>query len=173
MTDREYNALSKKLRKLTDLWVARLQLNFWHITVCVERVGQGGAGNYGGETCVGSCVSFSEYMDAVVTFYANCMADLSDAEIEKTVVHELMHLYTSHTMNDSYTDWHHERLTTDLTRLMLVAWQSHLTTERRVRSAEAGLLPTTDTPAHSLYTNRQRVRRVGPAPTAGASTARA
>lgn len=152
MTDREYAALSKKIRKMAELWVGRLQLNFWHISVCVERVGQGETGAYAGSTVGGQADSFSEYMDATLTFFAPVLMDCSDAEIEKTVVHELLHLYTSRTMSDDYSTFDMELLTTNLTRLMLIAWDNtHGATARSVarnRQREA-------TPAFALM-SRQR-----------------
>lgn len=75
---------AKQLDKLLKLWVKRLRLQDWHITLkVVSKVeGVGDANPYGGTTCKAS------FMEADVQLRAG----MSDGETELTLVHELLHV---------------------------------------------------------------------------------
>ena len=85
MTDREFNALRKRIRKIADRWHAELGLRWWKVVMLWERSAPDG------ETLAEVNYSW-QYQRAEITFYMPNLLGASDDDIEGTVVHEFCHI---------------------------------------------------------------------------------
>lgn len=113
MTDKEYEALKKKITKLTTLWRDELGLGSYRLHHNWARTTKERVDNCGAEVKMRW-----EYMEADFTWYVPALQDLDDDELEEVVVHEFCHILIAPLM---YDDSEHgrmvyERVTTTVQR---------------------------------------------------------
>lgn len=112
MNDKDFAAQQRRIMPLVKKWKLRLGLNLWDIDSEFYR----GPFEREGEWFTGAmAVVRWEYMDATLMFDLVSVTDLSDADVEKMVVHELMHVILKelqHTTDDFMK--HEERVATML-----------------------------------------------------------
>lgn len=92
MTDAEYNVQKKRLKTLQDKWVAPLGLRWWKVTFSYSREPLKSDAT-DGRTCLAQTMVDWEYLNATITFDMQCIAGESDDDLEKTFVHECMHVF--------------------------------------------------------------------------------
>ena len=90
MSDKEYNKLKAKLRKLIKKWYRPGGWGWWRTDFVYSRERHPDKNDCAAETHA----SF-RYSHATITYYMPVIADLSDEELEHTFVHELCHLTAS------------------------------------------------------------------------------
>lgn len=92
MTDAEYNAQKKRLKALQEKWVTDLGLRWWHVTFSYSREPlKSDAAE--GRTCLAQTMVDWEYLNATVTFDMQAIVNEADDDLEKTFVHECMHIF--------------------------------------------------------------------------------
>lgn len=129
LTDKEYAAQKKRVKKYLDKWIASIGLGWWKINIEWETVRSE-------EDDRGSCAAEArttwEYREATIVFYLEVVAGESDEELEYIVLHELMHVFvnemrewqcaTAETVYEAVR--HEERVCTDLAKAFL--WASRM-----------------------------------------------
>ena len=121
MTDAEYEQTKDRLQAIADEWVECLGLRWWHISFFYHR----DAGEYRESspdiplTSKGYTSASWAYCDAAVHFNMAVLTTDDISELEKVVVHELMHIIV-HEMRSGtrcdcpYDMCHEERVCTML-----------------------------------------------------------
>lgn len=115
MTDAEYRKTKARVWKLAKRWQTALGLKWWHIEYDWLRESLGDDGKPDWEVTAKVRVEWM-YLKACITVCLPVMMDMSDTEIERTLVHEFMHVLVAemrHPCDDS--DSHEERVVTTLT----------------------------------------------------------
>lgn len=108
----------KRVKKLAEksfrFWVHWLGLGFWDVKMgfSKEKVDMGN-GNFRG----GLCEVSWEYLSAYITIYPKAIKHLDEGEIEKVVLHELMHVLVNEMREDGQL--HEERVATQLEKAFL------------------------------------------------------
>ena len=90
MNDERLRAQQDRVHPLFDSWSERLRLSQWNIHLNWTRTD--GPENYHGGVCLMEVVCDWRYEDAHITIYAASLENLSDDELEETVIHELTHI---------------------------------------------------------------------------------
>lgn len=115
MDDREFNKQRRRIRALIRKWVKPLGLGWW--TVNFEFSREPIASNNAGESVAANCHALWPYKTALIKFYMPDLSDLSDEDLERVFVHELMHIFLAEARED---DLHHEeRVASDLANAFL------------------------------------------------------
>ena len=115
MTDKEFNALKKRIWPLCKKWRAMLGLKWWRITYVWDRESTGrdtGTTQY--KECATNSVQWA-YKDAKITFNMPCLMDEPDEELEKDVIHEHVHILVNEMRYFDEGVCHEERVVSDLT----------------------------------------------------------
>lgn len=119
MTDKEYNTEKKRIKKYINKWGRPIGLGYWKISFGFERVDYHRSITDGkrmiDESVHAVCDANSNYLDATITFYLRNTIKSDDAELEETVVHELMHIFLSPMSTEKTID-EEERVATMLSR---------------------------------------------------------
>lgn len=97
------------VRKYFKWWVHWLGLGYWHVTLCFSNETSPRDNGY---FLAGSCDCDWRYQTATVTIHPKAIKHLDKAEIEKTVIHELIHVFLNE-MREEGID-HEERTATQL-----------------------------------------------------------
>lgn len=97
------------VRKHVTWWVKSTGLGYWDIKI---QFGKDNPDSRTGDILVGEADVTWQYQMATITFYPKSMKNMSEDEIEKVVVHELMHVFL-HEMHEEGID-HEERVATML-----------------------------------------------------------
>jgi hypothetical protein len=103
----------KKVKKLIikhfKWWVHYLGLKYWSVGCCFEddEIITDSGDPLAGETSVEW-----KYLRAFITFYPKTMRHLSESDIERVVIHELMHVFLNEMREDGID--HEERVATML-----------------------------------------------------------
>lgn len=92
MTDAEFNVQRKRLLALQDKWIPALGLRWWHTTFVYSRQPLKSEAAEG-RTCLAQTLVDWEYLNATITFDMQAIVDESDDDLEKTFVHECMHIF--------------------------------------------------------------------------------
>lgn len=100
--------MRRKIRALVKRWAKRLGLDGWIIRIVFER-----EGSHPG--VLADVAREWTYRDALVTFYTRPLSGCDDAEIERVVIHELLHVVLSEMSTQGKSD-HEERVVTTLAR---------------------------------------------------------
>lgn len=99
MTDREYKQTKARLRKLISKWYKPGGWGWWRTDFNYSDERQPGNNGVAAETHADF-----KYSHATITFYFPVIKDMSDEELEHTLVHELCHLTGSTYPNFQDTD---------------------------------------------------------------------
>jgi hypothetical protein len=95
-------------------WTKVLGLGHWDLSF---KCADGTIEPASGDTVAGEANVSWKYENAVITFYPDVLKDMSEDEIEKLVVHELMHVFLNE-MREEGID-HEERVATMLAKAFL------------------------------------------------------
>lgn len=87
MTDKEYNQVRGRIRKLITKWYRPGGWGWWRTDFVYSNERQPGNDDVGAQT-----MADFKYSHATITFYMPVLWQLSDEELEHTFVHELCHL---------------------------------------------------------------------------------
>ncbi len=114
MNDKEFNALRSRIDKIAKWWIKQSGLGWWKISLVYDRdtTPQGdGTGDY---HLAATCSAKWQYLDATLTFNMQAFTETSSKNLEKTIVHELMHIFVNE-MREKGT-LHEERVVTSLAK---------------------------------------------------------
>ena len=124
MKDKEFRDLQAGIQVHVDRWAARFGLNTWNLKAEYERDGDEFSpsqrdGTTRTETLAHTVTNWP-YMQATVTFNCKALSNLSHADVEAAVVHELSHVLVAE-LRDVSDDFlkHEERTVTLLARAFL------------------------------------------------------
>lgn len=126
MTDAEYEAQRERVKPLFEKWAHALGLAWWSLTLEYERE-EDAAPVRGTEFHTGKwgrAMSTNvdwRYARGTITAYMPMVKTLSDEELERTVVHELCHVFLNETRTADKADWldHEERVAETLAKAFL------------------------------------------------------
>ena len=90
MTDKEFNATEKRIKKLIAKWYAPVGWGWWRTDFNYSR-------DYCSDErlCAAETKADFKYSHADITFYMPIISNMSDDELEHTFVHELCHITAS------------------------------------------------------------------------------
>ncbi len=105
--------LHKIIRKYVVKWKQYLFLGAWKIDWNIREYLSGGCEGF---QITGRCDSKWQYFIASMDFSYVQMKDMSEEDIEKVVIHEMLHIVLNETREDGID--HEERVTSQLTMIM-------------------------------------------------------
>ena len=116
MNDKEYRAESRRVNAMLKKWSPFFSLDGWDIRVAIVR-------GHKGVSCAGESLAADvtcqwQYMNAHMNVYAESTVEISDYELEETIVHELVHIMVAELAPDVHSD-SEERVVTGLARAFL------------------------------------------------------
>lgn len=117
MTDKQYKKTKKRVRKVLEWWIDRMGLQWWDdIQIRFHRdVSDAPDPLAAGHVTFTWC-----YQQATIHFYLPNLVDKDDAELEKIVVHELVHILTAELLTfDADDNPHKEHGTVTVTKAFL------------------------------------------------------
>lgn len=125
MNDEEYEVQQARVQALFSKWVKPLGLGWWVITTEWVREYKNAEpkgkvfGTNERDVCL-NCSASWKYGTATIRCYLPLIADMSDTELEQSIVHELMHIMVNECRVDG-DDWldHEERVCTTLAKAFL------------------------------------------------------
>jgi hypothetical protein len=106
--------IKQLIQKYMTYWVKTTGLGYWDIKCLYSEAVEEG------RTCdvlLGEASATWQYQMATITFYPKSMTEMSEDEIERLVVHELMHVFLNE-MREEGID-HEERVATMLAKAFL------------------------------------------------------
>lgn len=101
MNDKEYEKQKKRVLKLSEKWRNPLGLGWWRITEVFSRERSTNETAYAPPSTNGKYDSVFEvstdyyYKTAVITAYLPVIQNVSDSDLERYYIHELMHIHLS------------------------------------------------------------------------------
>ena len=120
MKDREFKRQQDRVRKLLDKWVDPLGLGDWQIKLFLFHDALPGRESEGGAFApVFQTESSWEYKMARIDGAACQTADCTDAELERLLVHELVHSLVAEMREEDPDHKHEERVVTSITDAIL------------------------------------------------------
>lgn len=148
MNDAEYDKQKARIQRLINYWVKLLGLGWWRIDFAYKREGlklDDNIDDTGTEFTAAKTHAHWQYLDALTEWNMPWVAGADDENLEKTVVHELVHLFINE-MREWAGDGappgglkhairHEERVVTQLTNALL-RLRDHARAEGR-KDAEA------------------------------------
>ena len=124
MTDKQFREIKAGIQVHFDRWAARFGLSTWNLKALYERDGDvftpaWQEGMVRKETLANTVTNWP-YMQATITFNCKALSDLSHADVEEAVIHELAHVLVAE-LRDVSDDFlkHEERAVTMLARAFL------------------------------------------------------
>jgi hypothetical protein len=101
MTDKQFREQKKRITKLIDKWERQLGLRWWTVShewarehkEYSEHTSYEPINVKGNWECAMCVTSDYYYKQATITFFLPVCADLKDAQLEQSFVHELMHIF--------------------------------------------------------------------------------
>ena len=96
MNDQEFEAQTERIRVLAERWAKPLGLGWWHVRLKFERDSDEFAERTkatGAATTLAVCTADWRYMEATITWNMRLVAAQDDDELERDVLHELMHVF--------------------------------------------------------------------------------
>lgn len=119
MTDKEFEALKKRIDKYCKKWRAMLGLKWWRIKYVWDRESKGqdtGTSQY--QEAASTSVQWP-YLDATITFNMPCLISETDEELEDSILHEHIHVLVNEMRNFDDGVCHEERVVSTLTNAFL------------------------------------------------------
>jgi hypothetical protein len=120
MTDRTVSQLSKVIGKYVKKWQSNLFLGMWKINVTIRDY-IGDDSTIDGYSTTATCATSWQYFTASIDFNYIKLKDYEESEIEKIVIHELIHIVLNEMREDGVD--HEERVVSHLT--MVVNWMAY------------------------------------------------
>jgi len=115
MKKRKLKKEKKRVRRVFDKWMEPLGLLWWTILVDYNE-GREDFQNEDNTEIVCNVQMRWEYLEALITVNVGCTAQLSDAELERSLVHELVHILIAEMQGEPGEVKHQERVVTLLTK---------------------------------------------------------
>jgi hypothetical protein len=115
MKDRTIPQLHVVLHKYIKKWIKNLFLNTWQIDTIVRDYIQNDRNNI---DTIATCAAEWKYFHVTLNFSYAKMRDMKKTEIEKIVIHELLHAVVNEMREDGID--HEERVVSHLT--MILDW---------------------------------------------------
>jgi len=115
LKDRTVLQLKKVTHKLLGKWKYNLFLNTWKIDSNIRDYISGGNDGY---STVATCDADWRYFEATINFSYIKMKDMEEIEIEKVIIHELLHAVVNEMRYDGLE--HEERVVSQLS--MIMSW---------------------------------------------------
>lgn len=113
MTDRTTQQLRAVLRKYVKKWKTNLYLGMWQVDFNIRDYLVNDRGEF---DTAATCESSWQYFCAVLNFSYAKMRDLEETEIEKIVLHEMLHIVINEMREDGIS--HEERVVSHLTTIL-------------------------------------------------------
>jgi len=113
--DRTIPQLRLLLRKYVKKWKTNLYLNTWHIDFNIRDYLENDPGDF---STAATCNADWKYFYAVLNFSYSKMREMEETEIEKIVIHEMLHVVVNEMREDGID--HEERVVSHLT--MICEW---------------------------------------------------
>ena len=113
MKDRTVKQLHAVIRKFTLKWKTALFLGMWKIDWSIKDWLISETKDF---QCIARCETDWRYFEATLSFNFLKMKDMSEEEIEKTVIHELLHVVLNE-MREGGAE-HEERVASHFTMIM-------------------------------------------------------
>lgn len=115
MTDKDYQKQKSRITPLLDKW-AHAGFNWWRITYVWDRNEKPDFPHTAAD-----CEAWWQYRSAKITFYLPVCEDADDEELERIVVHELVHVLIGsiHNFENDETREMTEYATENVTRALL------------------------------------------------------
>ena len=112
MTDEEFEKQRSRIRELATWWQPKLALNEWHVDYHFHRVSSDMP--EGGMNAIALCKTHWEYKLASIHWDVSAAEDSDDEQLERILVHELMHVHLAETQEPDKDGKHNERVATEL-----------------------------------------------------------
>lgn len=104
MTDKEFNALQKKVTKIADYWRGILDLGGHRIRYRYIRE------MHSDRYTIAECSALWQYKSHTITFYMPSVAECdSDAELEEDILHEMVHILIAPASGNGASTDEHQR----------------------------------------------------------------
>ncbi|MDZ4249527.1 MAG: hypothetical protein U0990_05495 [Candidatus Nanopelagicales bacterium] len=116
MDDAEFEAQKARIETAFHRWQNPLGLGYWLVHLIWEREGRDFESHTDGQTrstCAARCFADWRYNEATITFNVPLYSDMDDDTVERTVVHELMHIFLNEVREEGLP--HEERVASHLT----------------------------------------------------------
>lgn len=121
MDDAEYERQKQRLLDLSEKWIKVLGLAWWDIDLAYARDDyEAPPGASSPDLSLAYCAADWRYGHACITWNMPIVREQRDDKLERTFVHELMHIFLSET-RETGDDWlaHEERVASTLTKAFL------------------------------------------------------
>ena len=115
MNDKEFNKLKKKITRFVEKWRVPLGIKWWSVNFYYEREYAKDDDKHDSCHTGATCKVQWPYKTAQITFYLPALDTLDDEELERTVVHELIHILVNEMRDFDEGANHEERVVSDLT----------------------------------------------------------
>ena len=115
-------AKEKLFDKTFDFWLKKFNLTEWTIFTDFldkKEYGERIKEEKYAQHSPACCASFWQYQQARISINSDCLESIDDADIEKIVVHEFMHIFLSEMRNNHKDGEHEERVATMLARAFI------------------------------------------------------
>lgn len=104
----------RRVQKLHKKWVRPIGLAWWNIQIVFYDLATGDESTDSTDVAM-ACEVDWRYMMATIRVNLDCIETMSDDKLEKTFVHELMHIFLGELRGDTKEDHdHEERVATQL-----------------------------------------------------------
>lgn len=116
MTDAEFEKGKARLIALRDRWQSVIMPGGWTITHCFMGDSNDMIDHKGKSVpkALALCAARWEYMEATIQWNMPRLADHDDESLERTFIHELMHVFLNETREEPFQLRHEERVATEL-----------------------------------------------------------
>jgi hypothetical protein len=124
VNDAEYAAQKERIQTVLDKWTRQLGLRWWDIEYEFHREGLQPDDHRevdSDSVCLAKTVVQWQYATATIKLNVQALADIDDASLDKTILHECQHIFL-HEMrwfDESDGIFHEERVATNLTKAFL------------------------------------------------------
>lgn len=115
LTEKQHLQQIKRLEKIVKPWSSRLGLFDWEADVIVTQHELGVSALDENANVLASCSASWPYKAARLEFSGPGILRIDDDDLERAVVHELMHCKVNEMAKGEGVDPHEERVVTDLT----------------------------------------------------------
>jgi hypothetical protein len=148
VNDAEYRATKKRLAVLIEKWRITLYLGNWQIDTTYFRETPEDMCGSGGYAPLMDVEPRWEYLKAIIRFNMPMLVSLSDDDLERSIVHELLHCavcemreMASHPADSDEARRHEERVVSQLTKAIISTeirgWNDGKADLRKKQKAEA------------------------------------
>jgi len=139
MTDREFEAQRKRVRREMNKWRNLMGLGSWAFSYVYCREGLDVPDGYAaeGRTCLMRVNSAWEYCEAEIAISMPMMLETPDEELSRICIHEMMHVLVAELREGADDIRHEERVVTMLTKAAMWMMEGAALGERKKLKGKA------------------------------------